>query len=260
MKSFALFPPALPLNHYLAVWAEGRHAVLRHADCSSEAKSSLFFPKYWKAFCKGSIPRWRSWGHCRAGLDMLTSFTLINRRSCQMHPKSKSEEVEMREAWVIPLESLENPNAQWWLGAVNAVTCEMEVANLQRNILHGVDLVAVIHCWDLGITMCRVMAASPMAFVSLIANSKALLFAGEEGGSLGLYFLFSHYFYPTWFSLCCWVLADFCAFNIGIKAVILSKAYLTARQQLGNVTKHLPMCWCSKLSDGCPYVGKHVFC
>lgn len=43
----------------------------------------------------------------------------------------------------------------------------------------------------------------PMAFVSLIVNSKALLFAGGEGGCLSLYLLFCHYFYLTCFNLCC---------------------------------------------------------
>lgn len=140
---------------------------------------------------------------------MLTSFTLINRLSFQMQPKNKC--VMGGKAGIVGTHGgVSDPS-----GIAGEFLCPLATGSCQRRGgQDGGPKPLEEHFAQCGSSSCHPHprfgkgcvqgdSSSLVAFVSLIANSKALLFSGGEGRCSGLYWLFSYYFYLACFSPCC---------------------------------------------------------
>lgn len=162
--------------------------------CSHEAESSPVLPKHCQAFCRGSPTKQRSRGRWRSGLETLTSFTLINRLSFRMQPKSKC--VVVGEAGRVGMcGGVSDPS-----GIAREFPCPLATGSCQRR--GGRD--GGRKPLEKHSAQCRSSSCHPhprfgkscvqgdgsslVAFVSLIANSKALLFSGGEGRCSCLHF------------------------------------------------------------------------
>lgn len=144
--------------------------------------------KYWKAFCKGSNPKRRSW---RAGVDTLTSFTLINRRGFQnASPKQVRRRVGCEEG-------LSDPT-----GVAGESQCPLATRSCQRrDVRDGSREPPEGHFAQRGSSSCHPKlrfgnnhvqgdGSIPVAFVSLIANSQGVAVCWRRGGGM-LEFIFS---------------------------------------------------------------------
>lgn len=140
---------------------------------------------------------------------MLTSFTLINRLTSQMQPQSKR--VVVGEADGAGMRrGVRDPS-----GIAGEFPCPLATGSRQCRGGRGggrkplEERFAQCGCGSChphprsGKSCVQGDGSSPVAFVPLIANSKALLFSGGEGRCSGSYLLFSRYFYLACFNLCC---------------------------------------------------------